>query len=67
MLPLHGQESMPLRDDGSVPVWLTNGPFEIETTGFGDMSVRSAIDETNSAPHYGMTEVNSAVTGGKTK
>lgn len=65
-MPVSGQETMPLREDGTVPVWLTNGPFEIETTGFGDMSERNAIDETNSLPKYGMTENNPVIAGGKT-
>jgi len=43
-------ESLPLRPDGSLQAWLTNGPFEIRTVGFGDLSDDAPLDEERAAP-----------------
>ncbi|MGE5401579.1 MAG: hypothetical protein ACM3S2_14355 [Ignavibacteriales bacterium] len=64
---ISGQESVHLDSSGVIPVWLTNGPFEVETVGFGDMSAKQAIDEVNVTPVFGAEEKNPAVNGGVTK
>jgi hypothetical protein len=63
---VNGMEKIPLRSDGTIPVWLTNGPFEIRTVGFGDLSPDSAIAETCAAPFCGMPERNGAAGEGRT-
>lgn len=61
------QDKIHLRNDGTVPVWLTNGPFEIETTGFGDLSDKMAIDEVNAEPAVSLAEKNPSAMGGSSE
>ncbi|HOT98768.1 MAG TPA: hypothetical protein PLG50_02640 [bacterium] len=57
-------EPLPLRPDGTVPLWLTNGPFEIRTIGFGDLSDEAPLPEDGLAPRNGEVQNNPAVPAG---
>ncbi len=63
----HGGEKIPLRADGSIPVWLSNGPFEIRTIGFGDISDEKPLDETALHPLPGAMEKNLSVASKRTE
>lgn len=52
-----------LTPDGSIPVWLVNGPFEQGTTGFGVPSDTDNIDEKNNEPFSGKKEKSKLVDG----
>lgn len=58
---VNGQTIIELKPDGTIPVWLTNGPFEIKTIGFGDLSDEQAIDEVNVNAEYGTSQENPSV------
>lgn len=62
-----GQSKLPLLNDGSVPLWLTNGPFEVETTGFGDLSDKQVIDEVNLNAGYNTPEKNPSLKDGSSR
>ncbi len=62
-----GQTRIELKPDGIIPVWLTNGPFEIRTVGFGDLSDEQAIDEIHASPEYGISQKNLSVEKGITE
>ncbi|MBI1938836.1 MAG: hypothetical protein HYS25_12030 [Ignavibacteriales bacterium] len=55
------QEQISLKADGTIPVWLTNGPFEIKTVGFGELSDDQPVEEANINPVYGRAEKNLSV------
>ncbi len=59
-----GGESLPLRPDGTIPLWLTNGPFEIRTVGFGDLSDEAALAEPGLSPRPGEMSANAAAPAG---
>lgn len=62
---LRGQE-LPLAADGTIPFWLTNGPFETRTIGFGDLSADGAIDEAAAQPRLGDRTINASSPQGET-
>lgn len=62
---VRGQE-LPLAADGTIPFWLTNGPFEIRTIGFGDLSADQAIDEATAQPRLGERTGNASSPQGET-
>ena len=45
-----------LTADGSIPVWLVNGPFEQNITGFGVPADKDAINELSAKPFQGKVE-----------
>ncbi len=57
-------DTLPLRQDGSIQAWLTNGPFEIRTVGFGDLSDDAPLDEEQAAPRSGSREENTGLEEG---
>lgn len=64
--PSVAQQSVrtPLADDGTVPVWLTVGPFDQPLTGFGVPGDTDAIGEANAQPSEGETETSDWAAGG---
>jgi hypothetical protein len=52
-----------LAQNGSIPLWLVNGPFEQGTTGFGVPSDTDNIDEKNNEPFFGKIETSETVAG----
>ncbi len=58
-------ETLPLSVDGSLQAWLTNGPFEIRTVGFGDLSDDAPLDEVQVAPQSGGRVRNSGLAEGE--
>lgn len=62
-----GSQPMPLTGEGGIPVWLTNGPFEIKTVGFGDLSDEEAVNEAGVRPAFGAAEKNAAVSDGRSR
>ncbi|HPR87520.1 MAG TPA: hypothetical protein PL181_05815 [bacterium] len=63
--PLAAGAALTLRPDGTLPLWLSNGPFEIRTTGFGDLSDAAPLAEKGLAPRSGRMESNPVATGGE--
>ncbi|MEW6193605.1 MAG: hypothetical protein AB1521_00435 [Bacteroidota bacterium] len=59
-----GQTQIELKPDGTIPVWLANGPFEIKTVGFGDLPDEQTIDEIYVNPEYGKSQKNLSVEEG---
>lgn len=66
-LSAHAGEKIPLHADGSIPVWLSNGPFEIRTIGFGDISDEKPLDGTALHPLPGTVEINQSVASKRTQ
>ncbi|UCH66092.1 MAG: hypothetical protein JSW63_02870, partial [Ignavibacterium sp.] len=52
-----------LSENGSIPLWLVNGPFEQGTTGFGVPADTDNIDEKNNEPYFGKKETSDIVEG----
>src|SRR5690606_2792366 len=53
-----------LADDGTVPVWLTAGPFEQPVVGFGVPADEDVIGEAEARPSEGDTEASPWAEGG---
>jgi Glycosyl hydrolases family 38 N-terminal domain len=62
-----GYINIELTENGSIPIWLVNGPFEQGTTGFGIPSDTDNIDEQNNEPYFGKIEVSDIVAGNEAK
>ncbi|MCH7724225.1 MAG: hypothetical protein IIC76_12965 [Bacteroidetes bacterium] len=58
-----GYIKIELAPNGSIPVWLVNGPFEQGTIGFGVPSDTDNIDEKKIEPYFGKKEATTLVEG----